>query len=270
MTLLDKKSGKTLRFEIVRSLDFSVERKRQSLVVKNPNDGRLYVFMKGADEVIYRLLSDCNSTADETIKQKEAVERFAEEGLRTLVFAMKVFDDSVNEPAVQKMTEEEIESEMRLIGVAGEADMMQKDVQKCIADFIKAGIKVWIVTGDKDSTAKTVGYASGILSHKREIRHLKSENQADLIQAVLAEDLGEDIMISGTAIEVLINATQSSSELTEAERKSLVAAFMRAKGFVVYRSSPKQKAALVQFVKRVCKNTTTLAIGDGANDVNMI
>ena len=45
---------------------------------------------------------------------------------------------------------------------------------------------------------------------------------------------------------------------------------MQAKGFVVYRSSPKQKAALVQFVKTICPGKTTLAIGDGANDVNML
>ena len=45
---------------------------------------------------------------------------------------------------------------------------------------------------------------------------------------------------------------------------------MQAMGFVVYRSSPKQKAALVKFVRTYCQDKTTLAIGDGANDVNMI
>ena len=39
---------------------------------------------------------------------------------------------------------------------------------------------------------------------------------------------------------------------------------------MVFRASPKQKAALVAFIKSICKNKTTLAIGDGANDVNMI
>ena len=45
---------------------------------------------------------------------------------------------------------------------------------------------------------------------------------------------------------------------------------MQSKGFVVYRSSPKQKAALVDFVRRYGENQVTLAIGDGANDVNML
>ena len=50
----------------------------------------------------------------------------------------------------------------------------------------------------------------------------------------------------------------------------LIDAFLAAKGFVVYRSSPKQKAALVSLIRTYCKDKTTLAIGDGANDVNMI
>ena len=36
------------------------------------------------------------------------------------------------------------------------------------------------------------------------------------------------------------------------------------------RVSPKQKAEIVQMARREHPNATTLAIGDGANDVNMI
>ena len=41
-------------------------------------------------------------------------------------------------------------------------------------------------------------------------------------------------------------------------------------GLVVYRSSPAQKADIVKYVRNARKNQITLAIGDGANDVNMI
>ena len=41
-------------------------------------------------------------------------------------------------------------------------------------------------------------------------------------------------------------------------------------GLVVYRSSPAQKADIVKYVRNAHKNQITLAIGDGANDVNMI
>lgn len=78
----------------------------------------------------------------------------------------------------------------------------------------------------------------------------------------------KDLMISGTELQELIDTVEIEKDLIL--RQKLIDAFLRAKGFVIYRSSPKQKAQLVSFVKTYCPNTTTLAIGDGANDVNMI
>ena len=52
------------------------------------------------------------------------MDAYAEDGLRTLVFAARIFDEDVSIEDVNKMTEEELESEMRLIGVVGEADKM--------------------------------------------------------------------------------------------------------------------------------------------------
>ena len=46
--------------------------------------------------------------------------------------------------------------------------------------------------------------------------------------------------------------------------------FINCEGLVVYRSSPSQKADIVRFVRSQRKDQITLAIGDGANDVNMI
>ena len=56
-----------------------------------------------------------------------------------------------------------------MIGVSGLADKLQEDVRMCVNDFIAAGIKVWIVTGDKGSTAKSIGYDCGILDRARKI-----------------------------------------------------------------------------------------------------
>ena len=86
-----------------------------------------------------------------------------------MVFAMRVLDPEVTEAQVQNMSEEEIEKDLTLLGVSGLADKLQEDVKMCVNDFIEAGIKVWIVTGDKGSTAKSIGYDCGILDHMREI-----------------------------------------------------------------------------------------------------
>lgn len=41
-------------------------------------------------------------------------------------------------------------------------DLLQEDVKKCITDFHDAGIRTWIVTGDKNSTARSIGHTSGV------------------------------------------------------------------------------------------------------------
>lgn len=57
ITLLQKASGQELVFKIVRVIAFSTDRKMMSVVVRNPLDNdRLYVFTKGADEVIFKAL----------------------------------------------------------------------------------------------------------------------------------------------------------------------------------------------------------------------
>ena len=40
-----------------------------------------------------------------------------------------------------------------MLGVTGVEDLLQLDVKKCIEDFKQAGLKVWILTGDKKETA---------------------------------------------------------------------------------------------------------------------
>ncbi len=62
------------------------------MVVKNPIDGKLYIFTKGADEAIFPLLSAESLESVETKSQQRHVDQFAEEGLRTLVFAMRVLN----------------------------------------------------------------------------------------------------------------------------------------------------------------------------------
>ena len=69
---------------------------------------------------------------------------------------MRVLD--LEESQILKMSDDEIERDFELLGVSGLADRLQENVKDCINDFIDAGIKVWIVTGDKDSTAKSIGY----------------------------------------------------------------------------------------------------------------
>ena len=186
--------------------------------------------------------------------KNDSVEKFSAGGLRTLVYATKQLSSELSDDEVREMSDSELESGLSLIGVTGLADRLQENVKECIQDFIDAEIKVWIVTGDKGSTAKSIGYSCGILSEDRELievqidAEMSLQTKRSLLNGIVnSSDQQKDIMISGTSLQQLIVAVEE--EKSGLQRRLMVNAFLCAKGFVVYRASPKQKAALVKFVR---------------------
>lgn len=59
---------------------------------------------------------------------------------------------------------EEIESEMKLVGVSAIEDKLQDGVPETIASLQMAGIKIWVLTGDKQETAINIGYSCSLLT----------------------------------------------------------------------------------------------------------
>jgi len=45
------------------------------------------------------------------------------------------------------------------VGASALEDMLQENVPECIDDFRKAGINVWMLTGDKFETAENIGFS---------------------------------------------------------------------------------------------------------------
>lgn len=94
--------GERLRYEILNVIEFTSARKRMSVIVKTP-DGKIKLFCKGADSVIYERLcpapldnndleqSSLDDFRDVTLEHLEA---FASEGLRTLCFAVADIPDN--------------------------------------------------------------------------------------------------------------------------------------------------------------------------------
>jgi len=52
------------------------------------------------------------------------------------------------------MMYEEIESDLQLLGVTAIEDKLQDGVPKSIANLQSAGIKIWVLTGDKQGMCK--------------------------------------------------------------------------------------------------------------------
>jgi phospholipid-translocating ATPase len=59
---------------------------------------------------------------------------------------------------------DEVERELRLLGATAIEDRLQDGVPKAIADLKRAGIKVWVATGDKLETAIGTFICSGVIA----------------------------------------------------------------------------------------------------------
>lgn len=164
------KNGKKLKYQLLNVIEFDSTRKRMTVIVRCP-DNSIKVLCKGADSVIYERLK-----TNHYVKFTEkCLENFAKEGLRTLLLAEKEISDQefedwadkYNQAALllenreQTMCEiaEQIETDFELIGSTAVEDRLQDDVANTISLLKAAGIKIWVLTGDKIETAINIGYS---------------------------------------------------------------------------------------------------------------
>ncbi|XP_029726652.2 phospholipid-transporting ATPase ID isoform X4 [Aedes albopictus] len=168
--------GRMEEYQLLSILDFNNVRKRMSVILQR-ND-TIILYCKGADSVIYDRLG--SNQQDLKSRTQEHLNKFAGEGLRTLVLAerrlTKEFFDSwllrQREAALSLDGREdklgviydEIECDMQLVGVTAIEDKLQDGVPQTIANLQMAGIKIWVLTGDKQETAINIGYSCQLLT----------------------------------------------------------------------------------------------------------
>ncbi|XP_066566779.1 phospholipid-transporting ATPase ID [Amia ocellicauda] len=168
--------GENKTYELLNILDFNNVRKRMSVIVRSP-EGKLTLFCKGADTIIYeRLHPSCNKLMEVTM---EHLNEFAGEGLRTLVVAYKHLDEDyfmewkerhheantsleLKEERLDELFEE-IEKDLMLLGATAIEDKLQDGVPQTIEQLSKADIKIWVLTGDKQETAENISYSCNML-----------------------------------------------------------------------------------------------------------
>ncbi|KAJ7560113.1 hypothetical protein O6H91_04G114100 [Diphasiastrum complanatum] len=170
-------------YQLLDVLEFSSTRKRMSVIVRFPQ-GKLMLLSKGADSVMFRRLGSSNT---ETVMSStlQHLRLFGEAGLRTLLFAYKELHEeeyelwktknieaqsTIGKEREKKIEEiaDEIETDLTLVGGTGVEDKLQEGVPECIAHLASAGIKVWVLTGDKVETAINIGYACSLLRPEME------------------------------------------------------------------------------------------------------
>uniref|UniRef100_A0A665UWK8 Phospholipid-transporting ATPase n=1 Tax=Echeneis naucrates TaxID=173247 RepID=A0A665UWK8_ECHNA len=256
--------GKEMSYELLNVLEFSSNRKRMSVVVRTP-DGKLRLYCKGADNVIFERLTEASQYTELTVAH---LEQFATEGLRTLCFAYVDLEEgayqewlkeytqvsTILKDRAQKLEEcyELLEKNLMLLGATAIEDRLQSGVPETIATLMRADIKIWVLTGDKQETAINidclVATRATLTAHCSLLGDsLRKENDLALI-------------IDGQTLKYAL-----SFEL----RQAFLDLALSCKAVICCRVSPLQKSEIVDMVKKHVK-AITLAIGDGANDVGMI
>ncbi|KAK7484877.1 hypothetical protein BaRGS_00023920 [Batillaria attramentaria] len=276
------------RYRVLHVLDFTSVRRCMSVIVQDENDD-IWLMCKGAEVAIFEKTvgGDIDST-------KAHVDRFAVLGLRTLAVAHKKLTqdeykeiDALLMEAKTCLEDREtkaicphlfvvhdaycaVERDLFLLGATAVEDKLQDQVPETITDLRMAGIKVWVLTGDKEETAITISHSTGHFNPAMVELHLTQldssehclERITSHIRTVTMGDGGEEyaLIVDGQTLKyALADHTEVFLQLCH----SCI-------GVLCCRMSPLQKAQVVQFIKQSKGRPVTAAIGDGANDVSMI
>jgi phospholipid-translocating P-type ATPase (flippase) len=292
--------GVTEAYTRLAVIEFNSDRKRMSCVVRTA-DGQIVVYTKGADNVILERISAASAAADKPLLLQN-LNAYARNGLRTLVFARKIVSnewydnwllnyqdaltttDDTRDAKILAATEE-VESGLTLLGASAIEDELQDQVPETIAMIKEAGIKLWVLTGDKQETAINIGYSCNLLSHAMQVHEINGDDHAKLHELLIAAKLNvldhldqkHGLVIDGPSLlHVLMPrhdemAGWDEDKIRDQEdcNELFLEVASQCDSVICARVTPLQKAKVVRLVKRG-KNATTLAIGDGANDVNMI
>jgi phospholipid-translocating P-type ATPase (flippase) len=221
------------------------------------------------------------------------IQEFSTEGLRTLLYGHKFIDedeyDTWNELYKtastslidrQKTLEdvaELIEHDLEITGATAIEDKLQNGVPEAIDKLRRAGIKIWMLTGDKCETAINIGYSCSLIKEYSTIIILNStvnESQSDLI-INLKKKLQHSLknIYKGKvnhAVAIVDGTTLMIIEQNPEIMDLFINLGILCEAVICCRVSPCQKALVVRKIREKLTNAVTLAIGDGANDIAMI
>ncbi|MCH79548.1 phospholipid-transporting ATPase 4-like [Trifolium medium] len=283
-------------YKILNLLEFTSKRKRMSVIVRD-EEGNIILLCKGADSIIFdRLSKNGKKYLDATSRH---LNEYGEVGLRTLALAYRNLDEQeysdwnnefqkakttvgpVRDAMLEKVSDS-MERELILVGATAVEDKLQKGVPQCIDKLAQAGLKIWVLTGDKMETAINIGFACSLLRQGMKQICISTANSDSVIndgREVIKDDILTQITNASqlmklekdphAAFALIIDGKTLTYALEDDVKHQFLALAVECASVICCRVSPKQKALVTRLVKEGT-GKTTLAIGDGANDVGMI
>lgn len=313
-------------FERLTVFEFNSVRKRMSVIYRDCDNDCLLMVTKGSEEMLdcvqmHNLDQKSIKCVDVTLAHFEA---FAKSGLRTLLVGRKIISKEEFESISSELHEARLsiqnreqllntlykraENNLKLIGTTAVEDTLQENVPETIANLKEAGIKVWLLTGDKVETAISVAYLCRLLDREMILFQLVRQQDVQACRKLLAtfcekvkrlnqcnEQANNDFDVAGIEQRSSIATKNKKSNdsfgfglkkeghkfALIADGRSLYYAMKHVKDELAElceqctcvlgcRLSPLQKAEVVDMIKKGKNEPITAAIGDGANDVSMI
>ena len=274
-------------FEVLANFPFSSDTKRMGIILKNKKFGHIIYYLKGAENVMMRFVKDeyVNYIA-------ENAENLATKGLRTLVLSQKLISQeeydkwnveyeeakSSMEDRQQKISEvvSKLENNMDFLCVTGVEDLLQNNVATTIDNLRNAGMKVWMLTGDKVETATCISISAGLKAKTHKIYTIKND---EIKNEANSKEKPQETILLGRFEEYkkkinidphlfIIDGDTLDLALKTCEKDFFQTA-MLAPSVVCCRCSPTQKRIIVKTIKKYT-DARTAAVGDGGNDVAMI
>ncbi|KAI9844875.1 MAG: putative aminophospholipid-translocase [Thelocarpon superellum] len=234
--------------------------------------GDIWFFQKGADTVMSDIVAANDWLDEETANM-------AREGLRTLVVGRKKvararyeeFSAAYQQASVAlhgrdasmaRVVQQYLECDLELLGVTGVEDKLQRDVKPSLELLRNAGIKIWMLTGDKVETARCVAVSAKLVARGQYVHTMARLTRPEQARDAL------DFLRSRTDACLLIDGDSLALCLSHCGG-AFIAVAVRLPAVIACRCSPTQKAEVASLIrahtrKRVC------CIGDGGNDVSMI
>uniref|UniRef100_A0A674NGI2 Phospholipid-transporting ATPase n=1 Tax=Takifugu rubripes TaxID=31033 RepID=A0A674NGI2_TAKRU len=268
--------GTEEKYELLHVLEFTSSRKRMSVIMRTPS-GKIRLYCKGA-------VSVCPSPWQHVTAHLMLFN--SSPGLRTLCFAVADVSESSYQQWLEihhrastslqnralKLEEsyELIEKNLQLLGATAIEDKLQDKVPETIETLMKADIKIWILTGDKQETAINIGHSCKLLTKNMGMLVI-NEDTLDRTRETLSHHCGMlgDALYKENDFALIIDGKTLKYALTFGVRQYFLDLALSCKAVICCRVSPLQKSEVVEMVKKQVK-VITLAIGDGANDVGMI
>ncbi|PYH94260.1 phospholipid-translocating P-type ATPase [Aspergillus ellipticus CBS 707.79] len=283
MVLESTHTGKVVvRVRILDIFPFTSDSKRMGIIVQfetdedildsSKNDSEIWFYQKGADTVMSTIVAANDWLDEETANM-------AREGLRTLVvgrrrLSTQQYEEFTNryrqaslalqgrDVGMAKVIGEYLERDLELLGVTGVEDRLQRDVKPSLELLRNAGVKIWMLTGDKVETARCVAISAKLVARGQYIHTAAKVKDKAAAQETL------DFLRNKTDCCLLIDG-ESLSLMLGQFRTAFISVAVLLPAVIACRCSPTQKAEVADLIrhhtkKRVC------CIGDGGNDVSMI